>query len=152
MKILIADDEAIYRDLFVAIMEKFPEHQVTPVDSGQAAWDMLNDRGRHFDALFLDVRMPGMSGMDLLRLLYESPFHRSLQTVMCTGLNDRQTIIQAVQFGARHYLIKPCTTESVMAKIKLLAPAVPVDLGRRQKVSPGHLLDHAQPATMPHSA
>lgn len=134
MKILIADDEAIHRDLFLAVLGQHPEHQATAVADAKTAWAMLNDRGRSFDVLFLDVRMPGMDGLELLQVITESPFHRTLQVVMCTAVNDRPTIIQAIQRGARHYIVKPCTEASIMAKLELAAKAANIDPARPKQV------------------
>ncbi len=118
MKILIVDDQAIHRDLLEAILAKWPEHQVTSVTNGQAALTLLKARGHRFDIVFLDVNMPGLSGLEVLEQIRESPLHRSLQIVMCTVYNDRPTVIKALELGARHYMVKPCTEEGIAQKLR----------------------------------
>jgi CheY-like chemotaxis protein len=120
MKILVADDEPTFRETMRAILSQWPEHHVTIVEDGDAAWTMLNDTGRSFDLAFLDVSMPGQGGLDLLQRLRESPFYRSIQVVICTAANDRATIAKAIQLGSRHYLVKPCTEAVIADKLRQL--------------------------------
>jgi len=107
-----------------AILGKWPEHQFTIVQDGEAAWAMLNDTGRSFDVAFLDVNMPGIDGIALLKRLRESPFFRAVQVVICTASNDRATIAAAIQSGTKHYVVKPCTEEVIARKLAQLAAAV----------------------------
>ena len=124
MKILIADDELNSREVLAAIIKKRPEHHVTVVEDGAAGWAMLNDTGRSFDVAFLDVQMPGMGGLELLQRLKESPFYRSVQVVLCTASKDRPTIAKAIQLGARHYLVKPCTEAAIADKLRQIASTI----------------------------
>ena len=109
MNILIAEDEALHRDLLTGILARWPEHQVTLAEDGQAALDLLTDPKRLFDLVFLDVKMPRLGGLELLQRLRESAVRRSAKFVICSALNDRATISKAVLLGAKRYIIKPCT-------------------------------------------
>jgi len=124
MKILVADDDTIFRETISAILKKWPEHHVTVVEDGTAAWSMLNDTGRSFDVAFLDVKMPGMGGLELLKRLRESPFYRSVHIIICTASNDRSTIAQAIQLGTRHYMVKPCNEATIAEKLRQVAAAI----------------------------
>ena len=121
MKILIVDDEAMHRALLEDIFSKWPEHIITSVASGQAALALLKASGHRFDIVFLDVKMPGFSGLEVLEQLRESPLHRSLQIVMCTSLNDKRTITKALELGAKHYMFKPCTEKGIAQKLEQIA-------------------------------
>lgn len=118
MKILIVEDDELSRTVLSTILGKTPEHHVTAVESAERAWEWLNDAGRSFDVVFLDIGLPGMSGLELLEHLKESFFHRSLQIIMCTAANDRATITKAIQLGAKHYLVKPLGEAAVVAKLQ----------------------------------
>lgn len=120
MTILIADDDPTSREVLAALCRKSGEHQVALAENGEQAWALLDDPKRWFDVVFLDVSMPKVSGLDLLERLHGSQLHRSLEVVMCTAANDRATITQAIGFGARHYLVKPCTEPMVNAKLQLI--------------------------------
>ena len=138
MNILVADDEPLYRDHLVAILAHWPEHRVTLVADGQEAWAVINEPGRCFDLLFLDIRMPKMDGLQLAQRLKESLIHRSMKIVMCTMLNDRATITQAIQLGVRDYILKPCNEAAVARKLELLGvmpPPAPEKIGRLERVT-----------------
>lgn len=135
MKILIADDDATNREIYKAILKKFPEHQTTAVEDGKLAWDLLNDRRHWFDVLILDVQMPEMGGIEVLKLIKDSPFHRSLQVIMCTAANDRTTIVQAIQLGAAHYIVKPIAEPNLMAKLDLAQKALGQAPNQHQRVN-----------------
>lgn len=109
MNILIAEDEALHRDLLTGILAQWPEHKVTLVEDGLAAWKLLTDPKSLFDLVFLDVKMPKLGGLELLQRLRESATRRSAKFVICSAVHDRATISQAVLLGARRYIVKPCS-------------------------------------------
>jgi len=121
MNILIADDEPRYRDLMAILFEKWPEHTLTMAADGHEAWVLLSDPEKHFDVLFLDINMPRLTGLDVLKRLAESDRHRMVETIMCTSRNDRATIAEAIALGARHYLIKPWKEDVIAAKLQVIA-------------------------------
>ena len=113
MNILIAEDEALHRELLAEIIAQWPEHTVTLAEDGQAAWTLLTDSKRLFDLVFLDIKMPRLGGLELLQRLREAAIRRSAKFVICTAVNDRATISKAILLGAKRYLIKPCTATVV---------------------------------------
>jgi two-component system chemotaxis response regulator CheY len=122
MRILVADDDAVSRAVLVKIISAQPEHKTTIAEDGAIAWALLDDPARSFDLAFLDLNMPKVDGFELLRRIHEAPLLKSLQVVLCTGSNDRATVIKAAQFGVKHYLVKPCTEAAVLAKLTQLQP------------------------------
>lgn len=123
MHILIADDEARYRDLLKHLFAKWPEHQLTLAEDGQEAWALLDDPKRWFDVVFLDLNMPKWTGLDVLKRLRESPLHRSVEPVICTARNDRETITQVIALGAKHYIVKPWSEKVIADKLRVIAAA-----------------------------
>lgn len=119
MRILIADDDPVSRAVLAKILSLHEEHSTTVVEDGAAAWSMLDDPGRSFDVLFLDLNMPKMDGFELLKKIRDNRLLlKSLEVVLCTSSNDRASVIKAATLGARHYLVKPCTEAVVMAKLR----------------------------------
>ncbi len=135
MKILIVDDDAACRSVLHKIISSQPDHQITMADSGAAAWALLDDPLRIFDVVFLDLSMPEMDGFALLQKVRASPVLRSLEVVLCTGSNDRSTVVRAVQLGVKHYLVKPASATAVHAKLDQLRP-VDAALHERSFVKP----------------
>jgi CheY-like chemotaxis protein len=123
MKILIADDDPVSRGVLHKILAVQQEHHVTVAEDGATAWKYLDDPARYFDVAFLDLSMPAPDGFELLRRIRNSPLHADVDVILCTGANDRATISRAIELGARHYIVKPCSAEVVNAKLKLIQPA-----------------------------
>lgn len=123
MHILIADDEPRYRDLLRHLFEKWPEHQLTLAGDGEEAWSLLDDPKRWFDVVILDLNMPKSGGLDVLRRLRESRLHRSVEPIICTARNDRETINQVIALGAKHYIVKPWTEKVIADKLRAIEAA-----------------------------
>lgn len=123
MNILIADDEPRCRDLLCHLFEKWPEHNLTLAADGEEAWGLLDDPKRWFDVVILDLNMPKRTGLDVLKQLRESPLLRSVEPVICTARNDRETITRAIALGVRHYIVKPWTEQVIADKLRVIAQA-----------------------------
>jgi two-component system, chemotaxis family, chemotaxis protein CheY len=122
MKILIADDDPVSRAVLAKIIATQPDHQVTLAEDGREAWTLLDDPGRSFDVAFLDLSMPKIDGFELLRRIRSSPLLKSTEIVVCSGSNDRASVVKAAELGARHYLVKPCVAAAVLGKLQMLQP------------------------------
>jgi two-component system chemotaxis response regulator CheY len=120
INILIAEDDPVSAAVLEKIVSLQPENKVTVASDGVTAWELLDDPGRSFDIVFLDLEMPKLNGFEVLERIRTSSLLKSLQIVLCTASNDRETVVKAVALGARHYLVKPCTEESVTAKLQQL--------------------------------
>lgn len=123
MNILIAEDETRHRDLLGHILGRWPAHRLTFAADGEEAWTLLDDPNRVFDLVFLDLGLPKLSGLDLLRRLRSSPLHRRVEAIICSARSDRETVAQVIALGARHYIVKPWTEKVIADKLRLLAEA-----------------------------
>ncbi|MBI3330066.1 MAG: response regulator [Nitrospinae bacterium] len=101
-KILVVDDEAGVCDLLCEFLTGLG-YQVITVTSGEEAL-VQADRERP-DAILLDVRMPGMSGLDVLRRIRAQG--STVRVVMLTALEDEATQQEARRLGADDYVTKP---------------------------------------------
>ena len=106
--ILVVDDEKSVRSVIAEALQR-KGFEVTTASSGMEALVAVNLQ--HFDMMFLDVKMPGMSGLDVLsRMATEHP---ETTVVMLTAVNSSTAEIEAVQHEAFMYLIKPCDLNEV---------------------------------------
>ena len=108
-RILVADDE----DNLRWVLEKGLRHagyEVTCVEDGEAVLRAFE--AEPFDLAFLDVRMPGLNGLDVLQRLRER--HPDAQVVVMTAHGTMDTAIQAMQRGAYDYLAKPFDLDEVV--------------------------------------
>src|SRR5581483_1123265 len=104
LRILFADDEAHLRDLMQMELPRMG-HEVTVCPDGSAALKAL-ERGGPFDAALLDLKMPGLTGIEVLAQIKQlSP---ETQVVILTGQASVDTAVQALRLGAFDYLTKPC--------------------------------------------
>lgn len=120
MRILIVDDEALYRDWLATILSQVPAGQISMAEDGLAAWERLDNPSRFYDVIFLDLSMPRLDGFGLLQRIQESPRLRSLEVVVCTSRKDRDSVGRAAALGVKHYIVKPYTDTVVMDKIRQL--------------------------------
>ena len=101
-KILIVDDELIMRESLAGWLER-DGHEVTKTASGEEALKVLKDS--RFDILLVDIKMEGMSGLDVLKQVKESD--PEVSVVMITAYGSISTAIEAMKNGAHDYLLKP---------------------------------------------
>ena len=103
LRILFADDEAHLRDLMQMELPRLG-HEVTVCPDGAAALRAL-EKGS-YDAALLDLRMPGLTGIEVLSKVRQiSP---DTQVIILTGHATVDTAVQALRLGAFDYLTKPC--------------------------------------------
>ena len=100
--ILIADDDEVSCQLFAETLESEGFH-VEQVTSGNAALSCLENG--HYDLLIIDVRRPGMSGLDATRIVHEK--YPSLPIVVMTAFGSIETAVEAIHEGAFDFISKP---------------------------------------------
>ncbi len=112
-KVLLVDDE-------VAFVETLAERmrarglEVDYVHSGDEAVERVARRS--YDAVVLDLAMPGMDGMETLKHLLEH--HPDLQVILLTGQGTIATAVEATKLGAKDFLQKPTDIDQLMVKIR----------------------------------
>ncbi len=70
---------------------------------------------RNFDLALLDILLPNISGMDLLKMIRER--YQTIAVVMMTGVNDLNTAVEAMKLGASDYIVKPFTIDKLIVSI-----------------------------------
>jgi diguanylate cyclase (GGDEF)-like protein/PAS domain S-box-containing protein len=117
MALLIVDDEESNRDMLSRRFER-QGFEVTLAEDGPQALESI--RNRTPDLVLLDIRMPGMSGMDVLQAIRErySPTH--LPVIMVTAEGQSASIVEALQIGANDYITKPVDMPVALARIRTL--------------------------------
>lgn len=112
-KVLVVDDELIMRN-FLSEALKRKGIEVTTAENGQKASALLQESS--FDMVITDMKMPGMSGIDIVRKVKElSP---STLVIVITAFGTIENAIEAMRAGAFDYLIKPFPIESLIAIIE----------------------------------
>lgn len=107
-KILVVDDELSIRESFSLILED--KYKVLQAASGEAALKNVTDQ--KVDLVYLDIRMPGLNGLETLEKLKN--IDPDLEIIMVTAVNDVQKAGQAIKLGARDYIVKPFDVNNVL--------------------------------------
>ena len=112
-RILVIDDEAAIRDSLRMILE-YEHYEFTGAASGQdGIAQVQRDRP---DLVLLDIKMPGMDGMETLRKLHA--IDATLPVVMISGHGTTATAVEAIRSGATDFLDKPLSSERVIVTIQ----------------------------------
>ena len=108
-KILVVDDEWVVRDLITRLLEDEGGYTIFPAENGRDALNICTEQ--EIDVVFTDLRMPGMSGMELLEQLKR--LYPELPVVIITGHGGREDVITALRLGASNFLLKPVDVQMV---------------------------------------
>jgi EAL domain-containing protein (putative c-di-GMP-specific phosphodiesterase class I)/CheY-like chemotaxis protein len=128
-RVLLVDDDP----KILAVTQRVLEgagHYVVPCASGDAALALLKEGA--FDVMVSDVQMPGMTGLKLLRAVREHDLE--LPVVLMTGAPGMQSAVDAIEYGAFRYLIKPVPSEALRAVVSRAAAVGQVARSRREYV------------------
>lgn len=116
LRVLFVDDESAIREVMKIELPRMG-HDVTICEDGHAALKALDQHT--FDAALVDLRMPGLSGWDVIDHIKKvSP---ETEVVISTGHGDMEAAIQAVRRGAYDFLPKPCKLYEIAAVLKRIA-------------------------------
>jgi response regulator RpfG family c-di-GMP phosphodiesterase len=108
-RVLVVDDEPSIREVLTDFLT-LDGYDVTGVPDGESAVQLLG--AQSFDAVLLDLKMPGMSGLDVLAHLQR--LEPAPLTIMMTGYGTVETAIQAMKRGAWDYILKPFKVPEVI--------------------------------------
>jgi signal transduction histidine kinase len=117
-RILIVDDIADNREILSRRFQR-KGFECAEADSGQGALDMI---GRQpFDVVLLDVMMPDLDGLEVLRRIREAYTQDALAVIMVTGKTDSGDIVNALSLGANDYITKPVDFAVALARVGVQA-------------------------------
>ena len=121
-RILVADDEALIRSSLREILE-YEGYEVDEAVDGLQAWEMLQKNA--FDAVFCDIKMPGLDGVELLeKAMSQCP----VAFIMISGHGDIDTAVDCIKKGAFDFIAKPLELNRILVSLKNA-----LDKGRMEK-------------------
>jgi len=116
-KVMLVDDEVPFVETMTKRLTK-RDLSVTSAFSGKEALDALA-KDQSVEVIILDVKMPGMDGIDTLREIKR--FYPLVEVVMLTGHATVETAIEGMKLGAFDYLMKPCEMDVLLGKVQAAA-------------------------------
>jgi putative two-component system response regulator len=115
--VLIVDDQQLNRALFESLLRE-DGYQTRSVESGQTA--LLAVEAEAPDLILLDLVMPGMGGIEVIRRLKSRAESRTIPIVVVTGFSNPESRIEAFQAGAEDFLSKPVERSELRARVRNL--------------------------------
>ncbi|MES2320977.1 MAG: response regulator [Pseudomonadota bacterium] len=132
MKVLVVDDDVVSRMVLMHLIDACGKFDIVEAEDGQDAWDQLA-QGLRPVVCFCDLRMPRMSGMDLLGRIKADVRLAGMPFVLVTSATDRATVDQATSLGVAGYLVKPFEGDQVR---QYLAPFLDTSAGPADAETP----------------
>ncbi len=129
IKILVVEDERTHRELLEEILKE-EGFDVVSFERGEAALSFLKNNSA--DIAILDVRLPGISGLHLLKWIKEN--RREMEVIIITAFGDVENAIYAIKLGAFHYLTKPYEPEVLLNLVKKCAELISFRKGEEKEI------------------
>ena len=112
-KVLICDDEEGIRESLKLVLEN--HYPLILTDSGAQCLDLLN-RDNDIGVVLLDIKMPKVNGMEVLRQIKEK--NSAMQVIMVTGYRSVETASEIAKLGACGYIVKPFKSGEILDAVK----------------------------------
>jgi DNA-binding response OmpR family regulator len=117
IRVLVVDDELFVGELLKEYLSIIG-YEVTAVSNGEDALSAVGVSQPHI--VILDIRMPGMGGMEVLKAIKEK--NRTTGVIMLSAYGDPETVNEALRLGADHYLQKPMNLKHLVETLTSLHP------------------------------
>ncbi|NRR31633.1 response regulator [Oxalobacteraceae bacterium] len=118
MKVLVVDDDVVSRMVLMHLIDSCGDFEIVEAEDGADAWEQL-EQGLRPAICFCDLRMPRLSGLELLQRIKADARLNTTPFVLVTSSTDEDSVQQATQAGAAGYIVKPFQAEQV--RVHLLA-------------------------------
>jgi two-component system chemotaxis response regulator CheY len=115
IRFLVVDDFSTMRRIIRNFLNDLGYTNIVEADDGKTALPRL--KAGEVDFLITDWNMPGMQGLELLRLVRGDPATKKLPVLMVTAEAKREQIVEAAQAGVSGYVVKPFTAATLKEKI-----------------------------------
>jgi two-component system chemotaxis response regulator CheY len=114
VNVLIVDDLTFIKIVLRDIIEKAGFRVVGEASNGEQAITKFQDTRP--DVVLMDITMPGMDGLTALKKIRE--IDSAARVIICSALGQQQLIVQAIQLGAKDFIVKPFQPQRVIAALK----------------------------------
>ncbi|MET3132149.1 two-component system chemotaxis response regulator CheY [Oxalobacteraceae bacterium GrIS 1.11] len=112
MKVLVVDDDVVSRMVLMHLIDSCGKFEIVEAEDGVDAWEQL-ENGLRPAICFCDLRMPRLSGMELLQRVKGDATLNTMPLVLVSSATDRETVQFATQSGAAGYIVKPFQADQV---------------------------------------
>lgn len=139
MKVLVVDDDVVSRMMLMHLVDSCGQYEILEAEDGLDAWTQL-EAGLRPAIVFCDLRMPRLSGTELLARVKAHPELAPMPFVLVSAANDGASIDEAGALGADGYVVKPFRVESLRPHLlALAADEAPAASAQRLGIDTGRL-------------
>jgi DNA-binding response OmpR family regulator len=114
-RVVAVDDNAVVTGLIAAVLGDLGYEVETAPAGGEALVTLQRNPP---DLLILDLQMPGLDGMEVLRILHQEHLCQGVPVLVLTGESDLHYVERARELGAVGYLLKPFRADDLRAKVR----------------------------------
>ena len=114
-EVLVVEDEEHIQRLVKIVLEK-NGHSVSTADTGEEALEKL-DGGLKPELILLDIMMPGIDGLQVLRKVKSNQLTKDIPVVMLTALAQESVVLQGIKLGAKGYIRKPFHPKDLVERV-----------------------------------
>ncbi len=125
-KIMLADDEQQVRDMVAFKLTSSGHHVVRACDGGEA---MALAAAESPDLIILDIMMPVLDGLEVLRRLKANPTLHAIPVIILSAKGRDQDVLNGLRAGAVDYIVKPFSLKELTARVELALRKRPADEG-----------------------
>jgi two-component system chemotaxis response regulator CheY len=118
MRIMLVDDSNTMRRIVLNQIKAVGMNDIIEATNGEEGLTLLA-ANMPIDLIVLDINMPVLDGMAMLRKVRSDPKYKDVKIVMVTSESEKTKVMDAIAAGANDYLVKPFTTENLLKKLGL---------------------------------
>jgi class 3 adenylate cyclase len=115
MKVLVVDDSKMLRKVLMRELNNIGIKYISEAGDGNEAVERL--RHESFDLMLLDMEMPGLDGLDVLKIVKSTPELSYLPVIIVSSADDFDRVVECIQVGAEDYLPKPFNAVLLRARV-----------------------------------
>jgi DNA-binding NarL/FixJ family response regulator len=120
IRVAVVDDQELVRSGFVVLLGSSAQMEVVgEAGDGAAAWELC--RRTAPDVVLMDVRMPGMDGIEATRRILSDPRCASTRVLVLTTFDEDELVLEALRAGASGFLLKDCRPTQLLDAIAVVA-------------------------------
>ncbi|MCM8532258.1 MAG: response regulator [Lentisphaeraceae bacterium] len=117
---VVIEDCDTTRQLLTALIGMTTKTDVLDYSSAEGFIRDLKVNSYDLDAIFVDINLPGITGIELIENFQKIPSCASIPIVVCSASNDKRVILQSIKAGAKNFIIKPFTRDQVTSVLESL--------------------------------
>lgn len=113
VKVLLIEDDIRVRELYELVL-KMDEYTVITAETGEDGLEKA--KAENPDLIFLDIRLPGINGLEVLEALRQDAETKDIPVVILSNLDDEKTVNKGISLGALEYVVKSRITPQDLSK------------------------------------